>query len=147
MTLLVMLCRRRSRRQQGGAENGLAWVPDPSQKTQNPRSLKDLKKRGHHTAPRDHVFVNRDGGALDGSALRRRYIRTLDAAGLRRLTFHDLRHTFGSHAINGASIVQVQAWMGHADIKTTQRYLHHKSRADDARLLSAAFQSARRNAA
>jgi integrase len=35
--------------------------------------------------------------------------------------------------------VQVQAWMGHADIKTTMRYLHHKSRADDARLLSAAF--------
>jgi hypothetical protein len=38
MTLLVVLCRRRSRRQQGGAENGLAWVPDPSQKTQNPRN-------------------------------------------------------------------------------------------------------------
>ena len=29
--------------------------------------------------------------------------------------------------------------MGHADIKTTMRYLHHESRADDARLLSAAF--------
>lgn len=31
--------------------------------------------------------------------------------------------------------------MGHADIKTTMRYLHHKSRATDARLLSAAFQT------
>ncbi len=29
--------------------------------------------------------------------------------------------------------------MGHADIKTTMRYLHHKSRADDAQSLSAAF--------
>jgi hypothetical protein len=29
--------------------------------------------------------------------------------------------------------------MGHADIQTTMRYLHHKSRADDAKLLSAAF--------
>lgn len=29
--------------------------------------------------------------------------------------------------------------MSHADVKTTMRYLHHKSRADDARLLSAAF--------
>jgi integrase len=29
--------------------------------------------------------------------------------------------------------------MGHADIKTTMRYLHHKSRADDAQLLSGAF--------
>jgi len=33
----------------------------------------------------------------------------LDAAGLRRLRLHDLRHTFGSLAINVASIVQVQA--------------------------------------
>lgn len=110
-------------------------------------ALKELGRRGHHTDPSDHVFVNRSGEPLDGSALRRRYIRTLDAAGLRRLRFHDLRHTFGSHAINGASIVQVQAWMGHSDITTTQRYLHHKSRADDARLLSAAFKSARRTAA
>jgi integrase len=40
---------------------------------------------------------------------------------MRRLRFHDLRHTFGSLAINRASIVQVQAWMGHADIQTTMR--------------------------
>ena len=46
-----------------------------------------------------------------------------------------------------ASFVQVQAWMGHADIKTTMRYLHHKSRADDARLLSAAFEPRRRKSA
>jgi integrase len=58
---------------------------------------------------------------------------------LRRLRFHDLRHTFGSLAINRASIVQVKAWMGHADIDTTMRYLHHKSRADEARLLADAF--------
>jgi len=67
----------------------------------------------------------------------------LTAAGLRRLRFHDLRHTFGSLAINVASIVQVQAWTSHADIKTTMRYLHHKSRATDARLLSAAFHTRR----
>jgi integrase len=103
------------------------------------QTLKGLKKRWHHTARGDHVFVSRDGALLDGSALRRRYLATLDAAGLRRLRFHDLRHTFGSLAINVASIVQVQAWMGHADIQTTMRYLHHKSRADDAKLLSTAF--------
>jgi integrase len=110
-------------------------------------TLKQLKKRGHHIARGDHVFVSRDGTPLDGSALRRRYIATLDAAGLRRLRFHDLRHTFGSLAINVASIVQVQAWMGHADIQTTMRYLHHKSRADDAKLLSAAFRPKKRKPA
>ncbi len=102
-------------------------------------ALKELKQRPCHASQTDQVFVSRDGSPLDGSALRRRYLATLDAAGLRRLRFHDLRHTFGSLAINVASIVQVQAWMGHVDIKTTMRYLHHKSRADDAHLLSSAF--------
>ncbi|MGH2865061.1 MAG: tyrosine-type recombinase/integrase, partial [Solirubrobacteraceae bacterium] len=102
-------------------------------------ALSDLMTRRTQTAKGELVFVSREGTHVDGSALRRRYRATLEAAGLRMLRFHDLRHTFGSLAINVASIVQVQAWMGHADIKTTMRYLHHKSREDDARLLSAAF--------
>lgn len=102
-------------------------------------TLEALKQRGHHTAASDHVFVGRSGGPLDGSALRRRYLATCNAARLRPLRFHDLRHTFASVAINVATVVQVQAWMGHADLSTTMRYLHHKSQADDARLLSAAF--------
>ena len=104
------------------------------------KALKEQKQRSFKTGKTDLVFISRERTNVDGSALRRRYMRTLDAAGLRQLRFHDLRHTFGSLAINVASIVQVQAWMGHADIKTTMRYLHHKSRADDARLLSAAFE-------
>jgi integrase len=102
-------------------------------------ALRRLRQRGAHIAAKDPVFANEDGEPIDGSALRRRYLSDLQTAGLRYLRFHDLRHTFGSLAINSASIVQVQAWMGHADIKTTMRYLHHKSRADDARLLSSAF--------
>jgi integrase len=111
-------------------------------------ALERLKDRGYLTGPKNPVFLGDDGGAMDGSALRRRYLRDREAAGLRELRFHDLRHTFGSLAINFASIVQVQAWMGHAKITTTtMRYLHHKSREDDARLLSAAFASSERRAA
>ncbi len=91
--------------------------------------------------PNDLVFPGDSGGFMDPSALRRRYIVAVKKAGLPELRFHDLRHTFGSLAINFASIVQVQHWMGHADIKTTMRYLHHKSRADEARVLSQAFKS------
>jgi len=29
--------------------------------------------------------------------------------------------------------------MGHADVQTTMRYLHHKSRSDDAKRLAEAF--------
>jgi integrase len=95
----------------------------------------------------DLVFPGERGEFLDGSALRRRYKKALERAELRPLRFHDLRHTFGSIAINQATIVQVQAWMGHADIDTTMKYMHHRSRAGDARLLSAAFRGKKRKGA
>jgi integrase len=101
--------------------------------------LEKLRQRGRYIGKDDFVFPGIDGGIADPSALRRRYMLAVKRAGLPPLRFHDLRHTFGSLAINHASIVQVQNWMGHADIKTTMRYLHHKSRADEARVLSQAF--------
>jgi integrase len=80
------------------------------------------------------------GVKIDGSALRRRYETARTRAGLPPLRFHDLRHTFGSLAVDaGASLVQVQAWMGHSAIQTTMRYLHTKSRTADAELLDRAF--------
>ena len=57
----------------------------------------------------------------------------------RVLPFHSLRHFFGSMAVNKASLVQVQTWMGHAHIQTTARYLHHRAQASDAALLADAF--------
>ena len=101
--------------------------------------LARLGQRGYAAGRDDPVFPGDVAGHLDASALRRRFIAARDAAGLRPLRFHDLRHTFGSLAINRASIVQVQAWMGHADAKTTMRYLHHKSQEDEAELLADAF--------
>jgi hypothetical protein len=103
------------------------------------QALARLGQRGYATGPDDPVFPGDSAGHLDVSALRRRFVAARDAAGLRPLRFHDLRHTFGSLAINRASIVQVQAWMGHADAKTTMRYLHHKSQLNEAELLADAF--------
>lgn len=102
-------------------------------------ALARLGQREHATGDDDLVFLGEAGGYMDASALRRRYVSAQKAAGLRLLRFHDLRHTFGSLAINRASIVQVQSWMGHADVDTTSRYLHHKSRADDAAILAGAL--------
>jgi integrase len=102
-------------------------------------ALARLSNRPLATGANDLVFPGELGGHLDGSALRRRFVDARQRAGLRPIRFHDLRHTFGSLAINRASIVQVQHWMGHADVDTTMRYLHHKSRSDDAALLATAF--------
>src|SRR4051794_32785677 len=61
------------------------------------------------------------------------------AAALRPLRFHDLRHTFGTRMIAKADILKVQAWMGHAQISTTQRYLHYVERPDEVALVADAF--------
>jgi integrase len=89
----------------------------------------------------DPVFINDVGGHIDASAVRRRYAAACKRAGLRPLPFHSLRHHFGSIAVNKASLVQVQSWMGHSHIQTTARYLHHRSQATDAALLAEAFAS------
>ena len=54
------------------------------------------------------------------------YVEALDATELSRsLIFYTTRHTFGTWALaHGESIVNVQKWMGHASITTTQRYAH-----------------------
>jgi len=64
-------------------------------------------------------------GAFE-SALRR--------AGIQDFRFHDLRHTFASHAImRGASLKEVQEVLGHKTMTMTLRYAHlsqeHKKRA------------------
>jgi integrase len=102
-------------------------------------ALARLGQREFFTGDHDPVFAGTLGGHLDASALRRRYTEAAKRAGLRPLPFHSLRHYFGSMAVNRATLVQVQAWMGHAHIQTTARYLHAKSQADDAALLAAAF--------
>lgn len=65
---------------------------------------------------------------MDGSALRRRVERARDAAGLRPLRFHDLRHTYGSLLVaGGVDLASVKAAMGHSRITTTERYLLARS--------------------
>jgi integrase len=105
------------------------------------QSLARLGSREHFTAAEDLVFPGATGDYLDASALRRRYTAALARAGLRRLRFHDLRHTFGTRMIGVADIRRVQEWMGHADVQTTMKYLHYAPRAQDAELVARAFRS------
>jgi integrase len=103
------------------------------------QALARLAARDWFTGLDELVFAGATGGHLDGSALRRRFKVARDAAGLRALRFHDLRHTFGSVAIRTADPREVQEWMGHSDFSTTQIYMHYKPRTDAARRLGEAF--------
>jgi integrase len=56
------------------------------------------------------------------------------------IVFHDLRHTFGTLcAASGIPVGDIQAYMGHSDVKTTQIYMHYAPKHDAAERLTAAF--------
>ena len=67
------------------------------------------------------LFCTEDGGALDGDNLRHRvFYKVLEKAQLRRVRFHDLRHTFASLLIaQGESLAYVRDQLGHASIQLT----------------------------
>ena len=83
------------------------------------------------------------GGPLGKPQVLRRFRDALAAAGLdAAMTFHELRHTFGTTmAAAGEDARSIQEWMGHADLATTQRYMHYAPRQDSARRIGEAFES------
>lgn len=90
----------------------------------------------------DLVFAHPESGnALDASALRKRYTRARQAAGVRPVRFHDLRHTFGTRmAAAGVPMRTLQEWMGHRDIQTTMIYADYAPSAHERDMAEAAFQ-------
>lgn len=109
------------------------------------QALATLGQRDYRTGARDLVFCREDGEHLDPTSTRQRFYSARDKAAesdpdLPLLRFHDLRHTFGSlAAASGMDLVWIKNVMGHADLKTTMRYLHSRPHASDAAKLSAAF--------
>lgn len=103
--------------------------------------IRGLRTRGQWLGDEDLLFCASDGTPLNASALRRRFKQAQRKAGVRVRRFHDLRHTFGSIAVRRFDPVTVQRLMGHANLKTTERYLHSRPRADDASRLAEAFAS------
>jgi integrase len=85
------------------------------------------------------VFENssKPGEPICGSNLYRRYLKAAARAELPRISFHDLRHSFGTQAIRAFNIYEVQRMMGHRHITTTERYLHYAPDPNAAAKLSA----------
>jgi site-specific recombinase XerD len=51
--------------------------------------------------------------------------RDMKEACVKRIRWHDLRHTFASHFVmRGGSLYDLQKLLGHRDLRTTERYAH-----------------------
>ena len=88
----------------------------------------------------DYVFMGRDGGIVDLSALRQRvWDPTLTRAGLRRRNLYQTRHSFASNALAaGENPAWVQRQLGHTTpamlFKTYAKYIPSLTRKDGSAL-------------
>jgi integrase len=72
-----------------------------------------------------YVFVTRDGQPFNNNRLYDAIGKVCAQAGLRKIGWHTLRHTFASHlAMRGVPLPAIKELMGHAAITTTMRYAH-----------------------
>lgn len=77
--------------------------------------------------PREYerVFYFRKGQPLKHDFCRDNLHAICKQAGLRKIGWHQLRHSFASHlAARRNSIIAIKELLGHSDIKTTMRYAH-----------------------
>ncbi len=71
------------------------------------------------------VFCDLDGGRLTQDQCEKPLRTACERAGLRRVTWHVLRHTFASHLVmRGVPLKAVQELLGHASMEMTMRYAH-----------------------
>jgi integrase len=80
----------------------------------------DTLKNGWGQPP-ETLFYNEEGKPLDpDNFVKRSFHRCLKEAGLRRVRFHDLRHSFASiHIQQGESLAYIKEQLGHSSIQVT----------------------------
>lgn len=103
--------------------------------------------RSYHKQFAGYVCINEMGDLIKPHYVTEQFPKLLDANGLRRIRFHDLRHSCASLMLaNGVPMKQIQDWLGHSDFSTTANIYAHldystKLSSADAMLSGLGFQT------
>jgi len=74
----------------------------------------------------DLVFPNSIGNPRNGNTIRKAFYNALKDAGVKKIRFHDLRHTAAAILLNSKiPVIKVSAILGHANVSTTLNIYGH----------------------
>ncbi len=87
---------------------------------------RQLCGRSYNKKYADYVCVNEVGNLIKPNYVSEFFPKLLEKNGLRRIRFHDLRHSCASLMLaNGVPMKQIQEWLGHSDFSTTANIYAH----------------------
>lgn len=73
-----------------------------------------------------YICVDELGALIKPDYISAAFPKFLDSHGLRRIRFHDLRHSCASLLLaHGVPMKQIQEWLGHSDFSTTANIYSH----------------------
>ena len=114
-----------------------------AEQAENRRLCGDSYIRGYE----GYICVSEMGARIRPEYLSCHFEQVLERNGLRRIRFHDLRHSSASLLLaNHVPLKQIQEWLGHSDFSTTANIYAHldaqsKSSTADAMLRGLGFAS------
>lgn len=102
-----------------------------------------LFKKSYCTEYLDYVCVDQTGKLLRPNYVTEHFGWLLEKYDLKRIRFHDLRHTCASLLLaNGISMKQIQDWLGHSTFATTAdiySHLDYKSKVQSAETMESLY--------
>ena len=92
---------------------------------------RERERLGSKWAGDEWLFTKWNGEIMNVQTPTRQFSKFLERHGLKHRKLHSLRHTSATLLLyGGINIRQVQSRLGHSELETTQKYLHHLSEAD-----------------